>query len=383
MSNGVIASEGEAFDIITRIGEPIPGCEIKVVDYNNEILNECEIGRFLIRGEAVTKGYYKNDDANQQSFTEDGWFITGDLGFIYNGRMTLTGREKDIIIVNGLNYNNVEIEAVIEENTEVEKSFSAVCSVIDPETQKALIIAFVVPKSGIKTNKLISDVKNAVNDKIMLNINYVIPVTKEDIPKTNLGKIQRAKLGKRFTNKEFDELLEDVNVENKEIEVIEKQISADTDISRLAIFKESNVSKQRVVFVSSILISDKLYEGSRTSFDFNVNSDIIDELKKIDGVKNIRTGTSDSKLLVFFETGFDNVEYNASIARCIEKVLKKNSDGINVRYIPLTNDAINAKSVAELEKLYQQGEFTDITEKNRVLYRFGQNTSTVVLYRGT
>lgn len=363
MSNGVIASEGEAFDIITRIGEPIPGCEIKVVDYNNEILNECEIGRFLIRGEAVTKGYYKNDDANQQSFTEDGWFITGDLGFIYNGRMTLTGREKDIIIVNGLNYNNVEIEAVIEENTEVEKSFSAVCSVIDPETQKALIIAFVVPKSGIKTNKLISDVKNAVNDKIMLNINYVIPVTKEDIPKTNLGKIQRAKLGKRFTNKEFDELLEDVNVENKEIEVIEKQISADTDISRLAIFKESNVSKQRVVFVSSILISDKLYEGSRTSFDFNVNSDIIDELKKIDGVKNIRTGTSDSKLLVFFETGFDNVEYNASIARCIEKVLKKNSDGINVRYIPLTNDAINAKSVAELEKLYQQGEFTDITEK--------------------
>ena len=43
--------------------------------------------------------------------------------------------------------------------------------------------------------------------------------------------------------------------------------------------------------------------------------------------------------------------------------MKKNSDGINVRYIPLTNDAINAKSVAELEKLYQQGEFTDITEK--------------------
>ena len=81
-------------------------------------------------------------------------------------------------------------------------------------------------------------------------------------------------------------------------------------------------------------------------------------------LKNIRTGTSDSKLLVFFETGFDNVEYNASIARCIEKVLKKNSDGINVRYIPLTNDAINAKSVAELEKLYQQGEFTDITEKS-------------------
>ena len=60
----------------------------------------------------------------------------------------------------------------------------------------------------------------------------------------------------------------------------------------------------------------------------------MNELKKIDCVKNIRTGTSDSKLLVFFETGFDNVEYNASIARCIEKVLKKNSDGINVRYIP-------------------------------------------------
>ncbi|MEG6719093.1 hypothetical protein V1959_33990, partial [Pseudomonas aeruginosa] len=114
------------------------------------------------------------------------------------------------------------------------------------------------------------------------------------------GKIQRAKLGKRFTNKEFDELLEDVIVENNEIEVIEKQLSADTDISRLAIFKESNVSKQIVESVSSILISDKLYEGSKTSSDFNVNNDIIDELKKIDGVKNIKTGTSDSKLLIFF-----------------------------------------------------------------------------------
>ena len=63
----------------------------------------------------VTKGYYNNPLQNQEAFTGDGWFNTGDLGFIQNGEMTITGRAKDVIIINGVNYYCHEIEAAVEE----------------------------------------------------------------------------------------------------------------------------------------------------------------------------------------------------------------------------------------------------------------------------
>ncbi len=356
-SKSVVASKDEAFDVITRIGVPIPGCEIKIVNYSNEILNEGEIGRFLIRGAAVTKGYYKNDKANQQSFTDDGWFITGDLGFIYNGRMILTGREKDIIIINGLNYNNVEIEAVIEENTEVEKSFNAVCSVIDSETQKDLIIAFVVPKEGIDVNTLVSNVKKVVSDKINLSLNYVIPVTKDAIPKTNLGKIQRAKLGKRFMDKEFDSLIEDMNIKNKKTEIIENQLILDTGISKIAVFKECKPKKEDAVLVSSMAISDELFIGNEFTSDVVITDQVMNEIRMLEGVKSVRIEEVNSEILVFFESGFKNIDYNAFVAKGIEKVLKKNSVGSNIKYIPLSNAEIISEAHEDIIDFYRKGVF--------------------------
>src|SRR5699024_2249699 len=141
---------------------------------------------------------------NKESFTEDGWFITGDLGFIHNDKVTLTGREKDVIIVNGLNYNNVEVEAIIEEDGRVEKSFTAVCAVTDPDTQLEKVIAFIVPHNDEQDKEeLINEIKNHVLVKLNLKIDHIIPVKKEDIPKTNLEKIQRSKLGELYINGEF------------------------------------------------------------------------------------------------------------------------------------------------------------------------------------
>ena len=202
--------------VITEIGRPIPGIEIRITDNNNNIVSEDVIGRFQIKGIPVTKGYYNNPQVNSESFTDDGWFITGDLGFIHNGEMSITGREKDIIIINGLNYNNVEIEAVIEKNPKVKTSYSGVCSVYDFDSQKDKVIAFIVPESeDTDFLKLYQEIINDVYNEIMLPIDVIIPLKAEEVPKTNLGKIQRAKLKKQYENGDYDEFLNDLDLKLK------------------------------------------------------------------------------------------------------------------------------------------------------------------------
>ncbi|MDE5067775.1 MAG: AMP-binding protein, partial [Trichodesmium sp. St4_bin8_1] len=87
-------------DSFVTVGLPIPGVSLKIVDNQNQIVAEGEIGSLQVKGLTVTSGYYQNPTANQEAFTADGWFNTGDLGFLKNGCLTITGRQKDVIIIN-------------------------------------------------------------------------------------------------------------------------------------------------------------------------------------------------------------------------------------------------------------------------------------------
>ncbi|MBP5977629.1 AMP-binding protein, partial [Brasilonema sp. CT11] len=90
--------------LFVELGSPIAGASLRIVDENEQIVTEGAIGRLQVKGASVTSGYYQNPQANQEAFSPDDWFNTGDLGFLYQGRLTITGRQKDVIIINGLNY---------------------------------------------------------------------------------------------------------------------------------------------------------------------------------------------------------------------------------------------------------------------------------------
>ena len=204
---------------IMSIGQPIPGIEIRITDDHDKILEVDTIGRFQIKGTPVTSGYYKNDEVNRESFTDDGWFITGDLGFIHNGEMILTGREKDTIIINGLNYNNSEIEAIIESLPFIEKSFTAVCAVSRDNDDKDSVAAFFTVKDDTDPYFARKKVKEIVKSKMHLSIDEAIMVSKEEIPKSNLEKIQRKKLSAMFNNGYFDSVIGKI----REYEALERK----------------------------------------------------------------------------------------------------------------------------------------------------------------
>ncbi|MDZ7967785.1 MAG: SDR family NAD(P)-dependent oxidoreductase [Nostoc sp. DedSLP03] len=200
--------------IFTDLGSVIPGITIRIVDNNNSVLREDTIGRLQVKGDAVSPGYYNNYDANSQSFLKDGWFDTGDLGFIANGQLVVTGRAKETIIINGANYYSHEIEAVVEEIGAIEVSYTAACAVCDADgaTEKLAIFFNSPITEDQKLLELLTKIRQTVVSKIGLNPDYLILLPKEDIPKTVIGKIQRSQLRDRFGAGEFNHIIKQVDI---------------------------------------------------------------------------------------------------------------------------------------------------------------------------
>ncbi|MCG8316876.1 MAG: condensation domain-containing protein, partial [Pseudomonadales bacterium] len=94
-----MVAEHRASHHFIDLGGVVPGVEVRITDENNIVVKEGVIGRMQIRGSVITPGYLNNEEANAEAFVGDGWFNSGDLGFLWDGRLTLTGREKEMIVV--------------------------------------------------------------------------------------------------------------------------------------------------------------------------------------------------------------------------------------------------------------------------------------------
>ncbi|MBV9390134.1 MAG: SDR family NAD(P)-dependent oxidoreductase, partial [Chroococcidiopsidaceae cyanobacterium CP_BM_ER_R8_30] len=200
-------------DLFVEVGAPLSGVSLRIVDTQNQVVDENNIGRLQVKGSMVTSGYYQNPDLNQNVFIDDGWFDTGDLGFLCKGCLTVTGRQKDTIIINGINYYSHEIEAVVEEVEGVEVSYTCACAVRTPDSHTDnLAIFFNSPLSNENLLELLKEIRTALVHKVGVNPAYLIPVEKDTIPKTAIGKIQRTQLSQRFEAGEFEVILKRIDI---------------------------------------------------------------------------------------------------------------------------------------------------------------------------
>ncbi|MGF1482019.1 MAG: amino acid adenylation domain-containing protein [Cyanophyceae cyanobacterium] len=210
-----------------EVGAPIPGIWVRIAD-SQQAIAEGTIGRVQVKGLSVTSGYYQNPQLNQAAFTADGWFNTGDLGYMRSGRLTITGREQNVIIINGINYYAHEIEALVEEVAGVEVSYTAAVAVREPQDNTDRLVIFFTPAhfdevmaaslacrgendDETKLAKLLKAIRTQVVQNIGINPDLV-PVEKDTIPKTSIGKIGRSQLAQRFEAGEFDDLVKQLDL---------------------------------------------------------------------------------------------------------------------------------------------------------------------------
>ncbi|MCK0471186.1 type I polyketide synthase [Halalkalibacter sp. APA_J-10(15)] len=182
-------------------GFPIDGMSIRIVDDEGYVVDEGVIGEIQIVGPNVTSGYINNEEANAKAFQE-GWLKTGDTGFLLNGRLTVVGRIKDIIFLNGQNFYAHDIEAKVEEVKVVKEGKMAVCGWHDEKEGKDRIALFTSQRvKAERSNVFYSAILRHVNETIGIPIDYVVTI--KSIPKTTSGKVRRFELIERFKNDEF------------------------------------------------------------------------------------------------------------------------------------------------------------------------------------
>lgn len=200
-------------DSFVELGVPIPGFSFRVVDRQDRVVAEGTTGHLQVRGDSVTTGYFGAPDLTEAAFTTDGWFRTGDLALIRDGQMILTDREKDVIIVRGINYHAHEIESAVEDLEGVESSYVGAFPIRIPGSQTdTLCVAVSLSPEVTDVAEMIRSIRGHLVSAVGVSPDYVLPVSRERIPKTAVGKLQRSKLRQDVEQGRLDDVLREVDL---------------------------------------------------------------------------------------------------------------------------------------------------------------------------
>ncbi|WP_262986088.1 AMP-binding protein, partial [Streptomyces sp. CBMA123] len=188
------------------MGRPAPGTRIRVAGEDGRALPEHRVGRLQVNSGRVTPGYLNNPAADRESFVGDGWFDTGDLAFLADGEVVLTGRRKEIIIVNGVHHFCHELEDVVASVAGVRSGHVAAFGVPDERTgTEQLVIAYVPNDPDAPAPPVTAEVRRLLAARRQPAPALVLPVPVADFPRTTSGKIQRTALRGRLLDGELDE----------------------------------------------------------------------------------------------------------------------------------------------------------------------------------
>ena len=253
-----------------KVGNAIRDVEIRIADDTDAVLPDGVIGNIQLLGESVTERVYGDEEATRELFTADGWLRTGDCGVFVDGELVITGRQKDIIIINGQNYYPHDIEEIIADLDGLDLNKVVVAGATPKGGQTEELIVFVLYRQELQAFvPLIQKVRDRVGEQAGLEVDKVIPVSR--IPKTTSGKVQRGKLLEAYIDGEFDNVLgqleatrsgdkaTDDNSLVAELEVICREFSKDREIGPDDNLFEVGVTS--LTLTEIVLAIDEKYPG--------------------------------------------------------------------------------------------------------------------------
>jgi len=172
------------------IGMPIPSTEAVILDDAGQEMRIGEVGEICIRGPQVMPGYWNRPDESEKVFTRDGWFRTGDMGFMdARGYFAITDRKKDIIVVSGFKVFPNQIEDAVA----LHPGVAEVAAIGVPDEKSGELVKIVVLRQdpNLTEQELLAHCRQHLTD---YKIPKIIEFSSEPLPKSNLGKILRRQL---------------------------------------------------------------------------------------------------------------------------------------------------------------------------------------------
>tara|TARA_B100001769_G_C22090676_1_gene588247 strand:- start:13 stop:1944 length:1932 start_codon:yes stop_codon:yes gene_type:complete len=273
-------------------GKPIEDCDYRIVDDNGEEVPGNNVGNIVIRGDNVTKSIYQDKELSKNLYDKDGWLETGDCGAICNDQLIITGRKKELIIVNGQNYFPNDIEDVIIRGGSFDLGKIVAVGAINPEDTNDQLVVFVLYRSDLNTFKSIAEeIRRIVIQHLGIEIDYVIPIKK--IPKTTSGKIQRTILSNNFIDGIYNDYISttrrNAKTTDSPSDYLETLIAITNDYSKEFEIKENDNLFE--VGISSLTLSeimmaiDEIYPD-KINLDDIFDNPTLKELSKLLQTRN-------------------------------------------------------------------------------------------------
>ena len=177
------------------VGFPLPGLDLRIADSKGQALPPGEIGTIEVSGPAIMKGYWRMPEKTKEEIRQDGFFITGDMGVQdKDGRVSIVGRGKDLIISGGFNVYPKEVESAIDEIPGVQEC--AVIGVPHADFGEAVVVVVVPNKEELSLDNIKSEIEGSLakfkQPKAIINV--------AELPRNTMGKVQKNILREKYAD---------------------------------------------------------------------------------------------------------------------------------------------------------------------------------------
>ncbi len=219
-----VENEDNSSRTFVGCGFPWAGTKIAIVEpESKEIHPPGKIGEIWVSGPSVAMGYWNNPELSEKTFqavTKDGqgpFLRTGDLGFIHDFQLYVTGRMKDLIIIRGLNYSPEDIEFTAISSHDTLQSGAGAAFSVDAEHEEVLVFVCEVKRAAMRdlvAEEVMEAIRQSISENHQIRVSAIALLRPGSIPKTSSGKIQRHAARKEFLANELDILVKwEVNPE--------------------------------------------------------------------------------------------------------------------------------------------------------------------------
>ncbi|GKZ71674.1 putative NRPS-like protein biosynthetic cluster [Aspergillus niger] len=234
------------------------------------------VGNLELSGQILFEGYFNNPQANEQSFTRDGWFKTGDLASIDGqGNLHLMGRAKESMIVNGVKYSPHEVESALDEPGKIQglvPSFTCCFSSLPPGGDTEVICIVYLPTYDPNDVVARATAADAIAKTVMMLTGtrpHVLPLDQSQLQKSALGKLSRPKIKAAFENGDYS-TYQKINLDILKAHRAKARVNPANELERRLLS----------LFINSLKLPEEEMDVQSSLFDMGITSVELIKLKK-------------------------------------------------------------------------------------------------------
>lgn len=187
-----LAIDGQPAMRMFSSGQAIENTQVQIVDEQGRVLPERQVGEIALRSDSMLTEYYHRPDATEKAF-QDGWYLTGDYGYLAGGELFVTGRKKDMMIIGGKNVYPQDIESLVNQVQGIHPGRVVAFGVFDEAagTEEVVVLAETEETDETRLQQIAQEIRQHVTKNSAVALRLVQLVPPKWLHKTSSGKIAR------------------------------------------------------------------------------------------------------------------------------------------------------------------------------------------------